>query len=46
MRARARPFRFVSNVNDSGGTAVGHVIFALLALAATVAIAMTGPWPI
>jgi hypothetical protein len=46
MRPRAPTLRFVSNVNDSGGTAVGHVIFAVLALAATVAIAMTGPWPL
>jgi hypothetical protein len=46
MRVRAHSSRFVSNVNESGGTAVGHVIFALMALAATVAIAMTGPWPI
>ena len=45
MHASVWPLRFVSNVNESEGAAVGHVIFALMALAATVAIAMTGPWP-
>ena len=46
MRASARPLRFVSNGNESGGAAVGHMIFALMALAGAIAIAMTGPWPL
>jgi hypothetical protein len=46
MRASGPPLSFVSIGNESEGAAVGHVIFALMALAATVAIAMTGPWPL
>jgi hypothetical protein len=46
MRPAARALSFASDRNESVGAAVGHVIFALMALAATIAIAMAGPWPL
>lgn len=46
MRVSGPPFSLVSNGNESEGAAVGHVFFALMALAATIAIAMAGPWPL
>lgn len=46
MRAPAPSLGWLHLEPILGDIAVGHLVFAIASLAAAIAIAMTGPWPL